>query len=87
MIVAIIINISKNDGEFPGGLVVRIQHFLWYGLGLISSQGIEILQVTPCGKKKRERERKAWRGKIICQKRRRRRNITFRNEVGAVLSV
>jgi len=55
--VAIIINISKNDGEFPGGLVVRIQHFLCYGLDLISSQGIEILQVTPCGQKRKKEKR------------------------------
>ena len=58
MIVAVIININKNDGEFPGSLVVRIQGFHCCGLGSIPGQGTEILQAAQHGEKKRKKEKR-----------------------------
>lgn len=55
MTVAIIINISKNDGEFPGGLVVRIQHFHYHGLGSVPDWGTDILQVVWYAKKRQNK--------------------------------
>ena len=42
---------KQPNGEFPGGLVVRIPGFHCCGLGSIPGQGTEILQAA-CGQKK-----------------------------------
>ena len=41
-------SILKEPWEFPGGLVVRIQHFHCYGPGSIPGQGTEIPQAMQC---------------------------------------
>ena len=40
--------------EFPGGLVVRIPDFHYYGPGSILGQGTEIPQAARCGQKKKK---------------------------------
>ena len=36
----------KYTREFPGGLVIRTQHFHWHGPGSIPGQGTKIPQIT-----------------------------------------
>ena len=45
-----------GEREFPGGLVVRTQHFHCHGPGSIADQGTEILQVTCRSQEKKERK-------------------------------
>ena len=49
-----IIKKSRNNKcwEFPGGLVVRIQHFAILARGSVPGQGTEILQPVPHGQNK-----------------------------------
>ena len=39
--------VLENNKGFPGGLLVRILGFHWWGLGSIPGRGIEIPQATP----------------------------------------
>ena len=45
---------KKRYREFPGGLMVRTQHFHCHGLGSIPGWGPEILQALWHGEKKKD---------------------------------
>ena len=40
--------------EFPGGQVVKTQHFHCHGLGSIPGRGTKILHASLCGQKKKK---------------------------------
>ena len=46
----------KEGREFPGGLVVRIQHFHYNGTGSIPGGGSEIPQGTQHGQNKKNKK-------------------------------
>ena len=48
---------SGYCGEFPGGPVIRTQHFHCQGPGLIPGQGNKIPQVMQCKKRKRKKKK------------------------------
>ena len=49
-------NVKRRFGEFPGGLLVRIQCYDCRGLGSILGQGTKIPQATRHGQKKKQQK-------------------------------
>ena len=56
---------KREDGEFPGGLVVRILSFHCCDLSSIPDQENEILKATEHGQKKKERMKRKQQGKKL----------------------